>query len=200
LAQGKSARDSLESSLRDKRNYNSLRGTFQSPSTNAFKMSDEDYTFETGNAGSSLTYPAEAGSLRKNGHCMLKGNPCKIVEISVSKTGKHGHAKCHIVGIDIFTNKKYEDLCPSTHNMDVPNVQRTEFQLLDIDRDAGSVSVLLDNGETKDDLNLPTDTAGNHEDVANDLLAAFDEGKSLLITVLQAMDKEKVVAFKELAA
>uniref|UniRef100_A0A673VL92 Eukaryotic translation initiation factor 5A n=1 Tax=Salmo trutta TaxID=8032 RepID=A0A673VL92_SALTR len=47
------------------------------------------------------------------------GHPCKIVEMSTSKTGKHGHAKVNMMGIDIFTNKKYEDLCPSTHNMDV---------------------------------------------------------------------------------
>jgi len=72
----------------------------------------------------------QCSALRKNGFVVIKNRPCKIVDMSTSKTGKHGHAKVHLVAIDIFTGKKLEELCPSTHNMDVPNVTRKEYQLV----------------------------------------------------------------------
>lgn len=39
---------------------------------------------------------------------MIQEHPCKIVAMSTSKTGKHGGAKVHLVGVDIFTDKKHE--------------------------------------------------------------------------------------------
>merc|ERR1719464_2053688 len=115
---------------------------------------------------------------------MIKGRPCKCVEVSTSKTGKHGHAKAHIVAIDIFTGKKYEDLCPTSHNLEVPFVKRTEYQLLSADAESGEVSLLMETGNTKDDLNLPTFvTVGEptEDDTknTNEILKGIDDGKEI---------------------
>merc|ERR1719320_530073 len=52
---------------------------------------------EEASSGAANYYPQQCSALRKGGHVMIKGKPCKIVEMSTSKTGKHGHAKVHMV-------------------------------------------------------------------------------------------------------
>ncbi|CEQ41769.1 SPOSA6832_03539 [Sporobolomyces salmonicolor] len=154
----------------------------------------------------------QCSALRKNGHVVIKGRPCKIVDMSTSKTGKHGHAKVHLVAIDIFTGRKYEDLSPSTHNVDVPNVTRQEYQLLNsasrrpawglaVDAskltvcllavDDGFFNLITQDGTAKDDVKVP-DT-----DLGEQIQAAFDEGQDLLVTIISAMGEEQAISFKE---
>ncbi|KAJ3518670.1 hypothetical protein NMY22_g13560 [Coprinellus aureogranulatus] len=155
-------------------------------------MSDDEQhnqTFESAGAGASLTFPMQCSALRKNGHVVIKGRPCKIVDMSTSKTGKHGHAKVHLVAIDIFTGKKLEDISPSTHNMDVPNVRRNEYQLVNIDD--GFLNLMDNDGNSKDDVKVP------EGDLGKEIEAAFEDGKDLLVTIISAMGEEAAISYKE---
>ena len=75
-------------------------------------------------------------------------------EVSTSKTRKHGHAKCHFVASAIFNGKNLEDIVSSSHNCDFPHVNHIVFQLIEKSRDV-FVSLLANNGNTKDDIRLP---------------------------------------------
>lgn len=149
-----------------------------------------DEHFEHNDSGASPVYPMQAGSIKKGGHVLLKGKPCKIVDVSTSKTGKHGHAKAHFVGIDIFTGKKVEDMCPTSHNMEVPNISRIEYTLLDITND-GYISVMNDDGNSRDDLSLPND-----ETISFDLKKYFEKENEIMVTVIGAMGLEIVTSFR----
>merc|ERR1719463_869710 len=152
-------------------------------------MADQEIDeFAEVGAGASQTYPMQCSALRKNGHVCIKGHPCKIVEMSTSKTGKHGHAKVHLVAIDVFSGKKYEDICPSTHNMNVPNITRKDYQLVDIDDDF--LSLMDDQGNQKDDLKCPDDEVGKG------IKDSFAKGEDIFVTVMTAMGEEKAVGTK----
>ncbi|KAG7102822.1 Eukaryotic translation initiation factor 5A like protein [Verticillium longisporum] len=147
--------------------------------------------FDTADAGASTTYPMQCSALRKNGFVVIKGRPCKIIDMSTSKTGKHGHAKVHIVATDIFTGKKLEDLSPSTHNMDVPNVTRREYQLLDISDD-DFLSLMADDGDMKDDVRIPDGEIG---DKIRKLFQ--EEEKDTNVIILTAMGEQCAIEAKE---
>lgn len=79
----------------------------------------EDYDFNSGDAEASLSFPMKASSIRKGGYALLKGFPCKVVEMMTAQPGKHGHSKIHFIGLDIFTGKKHEDIYPSKDVIEV---------------------------------------------------------------------------------
>ncbi|KAL3937498.1 MAG: hypothetical protein SGBAC_007410 [Bacillariaceae sp.] len=153
---------------------------------------EEDYNIEVTDAGASATIPMEAGQVKKGGFMMIKGKPCKILSISVSKTGKHGHAKCNFLAVDIFTGKKLEDMIPSTHGTTVPIVNRNDWEIIDIEGD--ELTLMDEGGNQKTDLNLPTfpDT------MANEIREAWNGGEnSVMVTVQAAVGIEQVVAWKK---
>ncbi|QIX00806.1 hypothetical protein AMS68_006323 [Peltaster fructicola] len=149
-----------------------------------------EHTFDAaGDAGASATYPMQCSALRKNGFVVIKNRPCKIVDMSTSKTGKHGHAKVHLVAIDIFTQKKLEELCPSTHNMDVPNVRRQEYSLSFVDD--GFLNLIDDSGSEKNDVKSPDGEVGDK------IQKLLDEDKEVNVIILTAMGEEACIDAKE---
>lgn len=73
--------------------------------------------------------------------------------------------------------------------MDVPNVKRTEYQLVNIDD--GFLNLLMPDGDSKDDVKVPEGELG--EKIEKD----FKAEKDLMVSILSSMDKEACVGYKE---
>ena len=75
------------------------------------------------------TKPVDVGSLKVGGYMMADGEPCRIVDISKSKPGKHGSAKARIVAIGIFDGVKRSIVKPVDLNAEVPIIDKRMGQV-----------------------------------------------------------------------
>jgi len=74
--------------------------------------------------------------------------PCTIKSIDISKTGKHGHAKCRIEAVGIITGQKKVFVIPGHDRLEVPLVDKRKGQVLSI---SDKVSIMdLESFETID--------------------------------------------------
>jgi len=61
---------------------------------------------------------------------IVEGMPCTIKNIDISKTGKHGHAKCRIEAVGIITGTKKVFVVPGHERLEVPIVDKRKGQIL----------------------------------------------------------------------
>ena len=152
--------------------------------------------FDKVDSGASLTFPLSISDVKKGTHiCLGEGRPCKVMEISTTKTGKHGHAKANITAIDIFNGKKYQDCCPVSHSKDSPNITRSEWTVMSVDEES-YVSMIDKQGNMRQDLKLPTEVEDDQA-TCSKILNGIEAGKIICITVLSAMGIEKIEDAKE---
>jgi translation initiation factor 5A len=136
--------------------------------------------------------PADIGSIRKSDYVVLNGRPLKVVEITHSKPGKHGHSKVHLVGIDIFTGRRYEDVRPIGHMIMVPNVTKKDYLVVNIEEDRYMTLLNEDTCVTRNDIEISEDS-----DIGREILDRFNDGNGQIkVTVLKALGEEQIIACK----
>ena len=156
-----------------------------------FTLTDEDIVVDEDILVDEQTYPMEAGQLRKWGYVVIKDHPCKIINLSTTKTGKHGHSKVHLVGNDIFTGKNYDDVITTTHVAYVPFVTKTDWTVVSI---AGvNITCKDDVGNTEDFSLLPSlDPLGSSSSI-NAIIQSLNDNKPTTVNVLTAMGIRHIV-------
>jgi len=75
---------------------------------------------------------AELGDLKEGSYIVIDGEPCRIVEMTRAKTGKHGSAKAHVVAIGIFSGARKTLVAPVDQRVEVPIVSKKTAQVIAI--------------------------------------------------------------------
>lgn len=118
----------------------------------------------------------------KTGAMILVDNEAYVVKSNdISKTGKHGHAKCRILAEGVFVDRKKVITVPGHDRFDVPLVEKKKVQILSISGDSASV-MDLENYETID-VPIHMDVKANAQ--PDKQAEVWDiEGKKMLMRVL----------------
>jgi translation initiation factor 5A len=69
----------------------------------------------------------------------VEGIPCIVKSNDVSKTGKHGHAKCRIEAISVVDGKKKVFVTGGHERLESPMINKKKAQILSILEDKASV-------------------------------------------------------------
>ncbi len=89
----------------------------------------------------------DATEVKVGTNILVDGIPCTVKTIDISKTGKHGHAKCRIEAVGIINNTKKVFVVPGHERLEVPNVDKRKAQVLS--KKDGKASLMdLENFET----------------------------------------------------
>ncbi len=87
-----------------------------------------------------MTFKLINASAAKSGSTIIvDGVPCTVRTNDLSKTGKHGHAKCRIEAISIIDGKKKVFVTGGHERLEVPMINKNKAQLLSIAEGKASV-------------------------------------------------------------
>ena len=78
---------------------------------------------------------------------LVDGVACVVKSNDISKTGKHGHAKCRIEAVSILDGKKKVFVIGGHERLECPVIEKNKGQILSIMEDKASV-MDLENFET----------------------------------------------------
>ena len=103
-----------------------------------------------------------ANQIQKGSFILMGGVACKVVDVEISKPGKHGHSKVRISAVGLVDEKKRIEVMPGHDNVEVPVIEKRNAQVLSVQGDIANV-MDSENYETYD-LKIPEEFRGQIKD------------------------------------
>ncbi len=118
-----------------------------------------------------------ATEARVGTNIILEGEAFTVKKMDVSKTGKHGHAKCRLEAAHMITGSKKVFVVPGHERFEVPMVNKSKAQVLSVTDDHASV-MDMESFETIE-IAIPEEIKGQIAE--NDTVEYWDIEGTLLI-------------------
>ncbi len=99
-----------------------------------------------------------ANNVQKGTSIILDGVASRVVDVEISKPGKHGHSKVRISAVGLVDDKKRIVVMPGHDNVEVPIIEKKTAQVLSVQ---GQTANVMDS-ETYEtfDLKIPEELKG----------------------------------------
>ena len=104
------------------------------------------------------TKTVTANNVQKGTSIILDGVASRVVDVEISKPGKHGHSKVRISAVGLVDDKKRIVVMPGHDNVEVPIIEKRNAQVLSVH---GDIAKVMDS-ETYEtfDLKIPDELKG----------------------------------------
>ena len=80
-----------------------------------------------------------ANQVQKGSFIIFEGVACKVVDVEISKPGKHGHTKVRISAVGLVDDRKRIVVMPGHDNVEVPIIEKRTAQVLSVQNDTANV-------------------------------------------------------------
>ena len=85
------------------------------------------------------TKTISANNVQKGSSIILEGVPSRVVDVEISKPGKHGHSKVRVSAVGLVDDKKRIVVMPGHDNIEVPIIEKRTAQVLSVQGDKANV-------------------------------------------------------------
>ena len=152
-------------------------------------------------ARSSDPKEAPAREIRKGGLIVIEGRPCRVMDVKPRAMGTDGSPRSLVfTAMDVFTAKESEEVVQYHASVEVPHVQRLEYEALGIEEDGQHVSLIDKEGETRS-IELPDKVPAYRAVPCAGMLSkkirdSFEQGRDFKVIVQRAHGFVQIVGIR----